>query len=245
MRRAILCLGEKEQEELEKRFPGKKIVRQYHGVDRERFKAGDGDSFRKCHGISKDAKVLLTVGRIDKQKNQTLAIEVLSELVKTDTNWHWVFIGHITNSGYHQTLVQKIESLGLNGHITLIPGIASDDPRLIDAFHAAEAFVLPSMHEPFGIVILEAWAAGLPVIASRVGGIPSFTEDNKDCMLVPSNDRQALFEACQSLFNSPETMKRLVGEGMKKVEERYSWRRVTKDLEEVYEEAIRENPLRS
>ena len=67
--------------------------------------------------------------------------------------------------------------------VTLIPGLPPGDPRLKAILHEAELFVLPSLHEPFGIVALEAWAAGLPVVAARTGGLKDFIEEGRTGLL--------------------------------------------------------------
>ncbi|WP_075087103.1 glycosyltransferase family 4 protein [Verrucomicrobium spinosum] len=66
---------------------------------------------------------------------------------------------------------------GLADRVILLPGLRNDDRALPDAYAACDAFVLPSRHEPFGIVVLEAWSASRPVIASRVGGLVGLVKD--------------------------------------------------------------------
>jgi glycosyltransferase involved in cell wall biosynthesis len=128
--------------------------------------------------------------------------------------------------------------------VTIIPGIPSDSPDLVDAYHAADVFLLPSVHEPFGIVILEAWSAGLPVIASRVGGIPYFVSDGEDGLLFEPEDGSTLLKAYQALVADQALVLRLGAAGRKKAREEYDWDVITKKLVGIYEEVIQENSLR-
>ena len=181
---AILCVGEEEQRQAQRRFPNKKVLHLANGVDPEGFATGDGDGFRNTYHIPSDACVILTVGRIDPQKNQIFAIHLLPELIKLNPDTHVVVIGPVTHENYNKKLSRAINEKGLEGHVTVIDGLAAGSRELVDAFHGADIFLLPSIHEPFGIVILEAWAAGLPVVATRVGGIPSFVSNGEDGAVV-------------------------------------------------------------
>ena len=129
------------------------------------------------------------------------------------------------------------------GQLIVIRGLDTHDPQLVNAFHAADLFLLPSIHEPFGIVILEAWAAGLPVVASDVGGIPSFVKDGVNGSLFPSNELDGVTDVLKSRIANPAARRRLAEAGHNEVDQ-YSWDRVTRRLAAIYEEVIRENPLR-
>ena len=128
--------------------------------------------------------------------------------------------------------------------MTLIRGLRSHDPELVNAYHAASLFLLPSIHEPFGIVILEAWAAGLPVVASRVGGVPSFVIDGEDGALFPPDDLDAACSLVRHLAANPEARLRLANAGQKKARLEFGWDRISKRVEGIYEEAARANSLR-
>ena len=79
---AILCVGEEERRQTQQRFPDKKVLHLANGVDPDSFLTGDKDGFRNAYHIPSDACVIVTVGRIDPQKNQIFAIDLLPELIK-------------------------------------------------------------------------------------------------------------------------------------------------------------------
>lgn len=241
---AILCLGQEEHRRVQQRYPNVRAVQFPNGVDAPRFSSGDGAAFRAAHGIPTDATVILVMGRIDGQKNQLLAIRALAALRQNHPNLHLVLIGHVTDDVYERKVRAAIESNSLNGAVTLIPGISAHSEDLQNAYHAADVFLLPSIHEPFGIVVLEAWAAGLPVVASRVGGIPTFVDDGKEGVLFESNNDVQVVKALENLLAHPELMRDLANAGREKALREFSWESITNRLMNLYEEVVRENPLR-
>ena len=241
---AIICLGTRELEEARRRHPGRTVVQLPNGVDAPRFAGGDGRAFRERHAIPPTAFVILVMGRIDPQKNQRLAVRLLTELHRGSGASHLVLIGPVTNPSYEAELAADIKEMGLGGSVTLIPGIQSQDPDLVNAYHAADLFLLPSVHEPFGIVILEAWASGLPVVASKVGGVPTFVEDGQDGLLFPPDDLPRLSGLVRDLMANRDERCRLAQAGRKKAVEAFGWDSITRRLVNIYEEAIHEYSLR-
>jgi glycosyltransferase involved in cell wall biosynthesis len=241
---AILCVGEQECLQTQRRFPQKRVLHLPNGVDAERFARGDGPGFRRRRGIPPQARVALTVGRIDPQKNQLFAVRALPELLAQDPDAHLLLVGHVTNDAYDHQLARAVREEGLERHVTIVRGLDAASQELVDAYHAADLFLLPSVHEPFGIVILEAWAAGLPVIASRVGGVPSFVSEGRDGVLFRVNDAGEFLRAFRGLAGNGERMRVLAEAGREKARGQYGWDRITGRLADIYEEVVRENPLR-
>jgi glycosyltransferase involved in cell wall biosynthesis len=241
---AILTLGAEEQRLMAARHPGTRVELFPNGVDVDRFANGDGPAFRARHGIPADAPMVLVVGRIDPQKNQLLAVEAMRAVVQRHPRAHLVMVGHVTNDAYETRVRAAMTESGLARQITLIPGLAAASNDLVDAFHAANVFLLPSIHEPFGIVILEAWAAGLAVVASRVGGIPTFVEPGRDALLFESGDVVECAHAVTALLGDAERARAMGESGRTKARRDYSWSSITDRLLTIYEEAIRANPLR-
>jgi glycosyltransferase involved in cell wall biosynthesis len=241
---AIICVGRTEEKEALLCHPNQMVVHLPNGVDAQHFVSGDGSGFRARHEIPQDAFVILLVGRIDPQKNQLLAVRLLSELRREDPRVHLVLIGPVTNTDYNLSLSKEITALSLDRNVTLIRGLEASDPELVNAYHAANLFLLPSVHEPFGIVILEAWAAGLPVVASNVGGVPSFVSDGENGCLFPSGDLGALLNTARTLIACPDCRRKIAAAGKKKAVGEFGWDRITRQLVGIYEEAIRANSLR-
>jgi glycosyltransferase involved in cell wall biosynthesis len=150
------------------------------------------------------------------------------QLHKIDLKLHLVLIGHVTNDSYFQSIKSTIQEPVLENRVTIVPGLESASGDLIDANKAANVFLLFSTHEPFGIVILEAWAAGLPGIASKVGGVPAFVRDRVDSLLVePSNSTEFVL-AYQNLIQNRALQQAISIDGYQKAQGEYSWDTITK-----------------
>ena len=236
---AIICVGENEQKAVQARFPGKRVEWIPNGVNAASFAEGNGRAFREKHGIPQNRRVILNVGRIDPQKNQLTLLSAMSELLRKHKDAHLVLIGPVTVESYGAKLLEKINEASLHNHVTVLPGMPGGSQELVNAFHAADVFCLPSRHEPFGIVVLEAWAAGLPVVASHVGGIPSFTNDGEDILHADAGDPQSFSTAIDKLFAEPELAKRIAANGRHNARTRFDWAQITDRLENLYRDLLR------
>jgi len=233
---ALVCVGGDEYEAAKRQLPNQRVKLLPNGVDCAFFAEGDGDAFRAAYEIPTDRRIILCVSRIDYQKNQIGLVDAIAGIIPRHPSLHLVMLGPVTVASYHQRLLARVRELGLEQRTTIIPGLRSNDPLLAAAFHAADLFCLPSLHEPFGIVILEAWAAGLPVVASRVGGIPSFTLDGEDILHAKAGDAGELGRCLEQLLEMPELAARLAAQGREKARHDYDWTTISDRLLKLYED---------
>ena len=240
---AIICVDQDEMVKMRDHYPNVRVEFFPNGVDPSQFDRGDRTGFRLAHNIPEDEPLLLQVSRIDHQKNQLLAIDILRKLVDDRGKGHLILVGPITNEVYFQKVKKAIDDSGLTGRV-IFESYAPGDHRLVDAYHAADCFLLPSLHEPFGIVILEAWATGVPVVATEVGGIPSFTENGKDILRFPSGDAEAGFKQVREILDNRPLAGRLVEAGHYKAQNEYHWDRITQRLIDLYQDLIRDSKNR-
>ena len=231
---AVLCVGGDEYTAAKARLPNQRVELLPNGVDCDAYATGDATAFRVAYGIAPERRVILCVSRIDYQKNQIGLVEALARIRSRVSDAHLVLIGPVTVAGYHERLLARIAELGLGERVTLIPGLRPDDPMLPAAYHAAEVFCLPSLHEPFGIVILEAWAAGRPVVASRVGGIPSFTTDGEDILHAEPGNVDDLAARLIRVLEAPGLALNLAAAGQAKARRDYSWQAIAARLAALY-----------
>lgn len=234
---AIICIGRDEYEVMKRQYPNGVVHHVPNGVPVDDFKDAKPDLFREHYQIPADEKIVLSVSRFDYQKNQLLLIRSFAKHLKQFPQSRLVMIGAVTVKNYYDQLVREVKSLNLQDKVLFIPGISPGDPMLPSAYQAADCFVLSSSTEPFGIVILEAWAAGTPVIASRVGGIPGFTKDGEDVLLFSDQDEDELTDRMKKVFSSQSLSRHLVSQGSESVKS-YGWGKIAKKTRSVYDEAI-------
>ena len=224
----IICVSAHDRE-LAVRFrvahPEKLVVIR-NGIDPERFTRADGSAVRRKWGLE-SAPVLTFVGRLAAQKNPAVLLNVLGHLPEG----RLVLVGD-------GPLMPRIRRLVLQGKSTdrvLLVGERGDIPEILAA---SDVFVLPSRWEGLPLTVIEAMMAGLPVVASRVGGVPELVEEGVTGFLVPSGDLQALARALQRLVEDDE-LRRSMGEaGRRRALERFTLARMLRETQAVYEEVV-------
>jgi len=235
---AIFCVGRNEFDIAAARFPEKQVIYLPNGVDCKAFASGDAAMFCRHYGMDPSRKIVLNIGRIDPQKNQLDLLEAFAALRQEERDIHLVMIGPITGKDYHRHLEDRIDALDMQDRVTLVPGLEQGSPLLPGALHAASLFCLPSLHEPFGIAILEAWAAGVPVIAGNIGGIPSFVENGIDGVLVEPGNVPALNKAMAAILDDASLAADLAANGRAKAASAYDWAELASRLERHYQEIL-------
>ena len=236
----VICVGRSELDAAKKKLGHDRIAYLPNGVDTEKFTHGDGAAFRARHGIPADAFVVMNISRIDSQKNQLLLVEAFAQIRQTNTRARLVLIGPETQPEYGARLRETIAALGLQGAVLILPGMRNDDPELLNAYHACDTFVLPSMHEPFGIVVLEAWSAGKPVIASRIGGLKHLITDERTGLFFDVESDVAsghLARQLRRLSGNASLCQALSRNGRQEAVSHYDWRRIHAMQEELYKQA--------
>ena len=234
----IICVGQSEYDEVVKRFPQKRVYLVPNGVDVQRFAGANGDAFRAAIGIGATERIILCVSRIDSQKNQAGLVRAFGRFAGQHPDYRLVLVGPVSVETYHEEVLHEIRRLGLQNKVSLVEGMRPDDPLLPSAYKAAEIFVLPSVYEPFGIVVLEAWAAGAPVLASRTGGIPGFAVDRKTALLVEPGSEEALLSGMKELAGSEALRRDLAREAFQAVSAGFDWSCIAARLLEIYRQLV-------
>lgn len=142
----------------------------------------------------------------------------------------------------HTDLIALARDLGIADRV-VFPG-RTDRAQTATLFHHALFFVLPSLQEPFGIVNLEAMAAGKAVIATRTGGVPEIVHDGQNGLLVPPADVDALARAMETLLHDHTYAVRLGTAGARLVAERYTWDHVSSSYLTLYERVLSRRAMR-
>jgi len=236
---AVLCVGHSEYEKAKQHLKHDRVHYLSNGVTPESFKDGDRLAGRTELGWPEDAFAFGCLSRIDPQKNQLLLVESFAALVTSNPSCPYRLLlgGPRTDDGYYQRIVDLIASHGLQKQVNLIPAVVAESKQHRDLLAALDCFVLPSRHEPFGIVVLEAWASGLPVIVSDVGGLQRLVDHERDGLRFASNDAAALTTSMNRLATEPGLAPALASSGHAKTLADYTWKAVSARLEDVYQAA--------
>ncbi|MBI5405404.1 MAG: glycosyltransferase family 4 protein [Candidatus Kerfeldbacteria bacterium] len=182
---------------------------------------------RSRYHIPPGRHVALFVGNLKKNKG----VEVLLQAVAKVDDVTAVVVGAATQPGYEQSLRRQAADLGIDERV-VFAGRVSDE-ELMAWHHAATVFVLPTLGDTFPLVVLDAMAAGKPVVASAIGGIPEQIGDEAG-LTVPPGDPTALAAAIRTVVRDPALATRYGEAGRRRVEQRFTWARVAENVESVY-----------
>jgi len=168
------------------RLPPKKISVVHNGVDLSAFAGPFAlQSLRQELGLSNEQPLILVLGRLRPNKGYPYLLEAAPTILARFPTAYFVLAG---NPDDRAAAEAQIARLGIEGHVSIV-GFRSD---VVNLLRSADLFVLPSLAEGFSLAIVEAMAAGLPVVATRVGGAAEIIEDGHNGFLVPPADSEAL-----------------------------------------------------
>ena len=203
-----------------------------NGIDATAFEApSDGNVVRAEFGIPTGALVIGTIGRLAEVKRQDLLIRAFAALRACGKHPQtWLLI--VGDGPERERLARLAAALNVRERL-IFAGWQSQPQRFLQAM---DVFVLSSRHEGLPLVLLEAWAAGLPVVASAVGGIPRTVTHGVNGMLFESGSQSALAETLEGLLDSPAWMSQLGRQGRQEVHSRYSLARMASNYETIYRE---------
>ncbi|MDS3860224.1 glycosyltransferase family 1 protein [Thermosynechococcaceae cyanobacterium BACA0444] len=200
------------------------------GVDVELFHPSKADQAMRHH-LSQghpDSPLLLYVGRLSAEKE----IEQIKPVLEAIPNARLALVG----GGPHEAELRKYFA----NSPTFFAGYLTGEP-LAQAFAVADAFVFPSRTETLGLVLLEAMAAGCPVVAARSGGIPDIVQDGVNGYLFEPADATGAMTATQKLLEQPSE-KEALRQNARREAERWSWQAATQQLQSYYQAVLRAYP---
>jgi glycosyltransferase involved in cell wall biosynthesis len=171
--------------------------------------------------------VLLLVGRDCLRKGLPVIIKALSKIIQRFPGMRLVVIG---DEYWHTKMWSRIISSGLP--VEFLPGMPFQ--KLVEWYQRASVLLLPSYIETFPLAVLDAMAAGLPVVASDVGGIPDQITSGQNGLLIKPGDADDLAEKITMILEDEELRKNIVSRAMEGIGESFSLEGMAKGLEQVY-----------
>jgi len=206
-----------------------------NGVDLSKFSAG-----KACPGQTPDSTLnLINVARVHlPKKGQDILIKALHECKKKGVRFKCSFIGDVdisTVDAYKQ-MQEEIKQLGLEEETNFL-GSRNDVPDLL---HNSDLFVLPSRYEGFGLVIIEAMAAGLPVVASNIDGPKEIITDGVDGLLFENENHMDLADKITELYNDRKKLTELAQAGFE-LSKNYDIKNMCNQYYELYKKLLKRN----
>lgn len=175
---------------------------------------------------------ILSVGAISRRKGHHLLIQSFELLCEKIHDVHLTVCGNLTDKDYLDELMLYVSNSPHKNQISLVTDASKDD--LDCFFQHAGLFVLHSQEESQGIVLAEAMATGLPIVATRVGGIPDVVDENRTGLLVEYGDILGFADAMSSLLLSREKWATL-SDACRSAANRFSWQGIASRIEALYE----------
>jgi glycosyltransferase involved in cell wall biosynthesis len=214
--------------------PDWKLRTVYNGINCGRFDGFiDPAVCRRTYGIGPLDPMVLFVGRMSTQKGPDLLLESVPGILHSRADAKVVFVGDGDMKSY---LEHRARELGV-AHATRFPGAMSSDGDLVNLYKSADVVCVPSRNEPFGIVVLEAWAAGKPVVATKNGGMRDIVTHGTDGLLVYDNPPSIVWGINEMISDFGRA--RWMGErGRVKAAFSFSWDVIAAQTEGVYREVL-------
>jgi glycosyltransferase involved in cell wall biosynthesis len=205
----------------------------YNGVAPiEPWAPDEAMAFRRREGIPADALVALCVSNFYPYKGHEELVEAAARIAPAFRNVIFLMVGR--DAGAMEATRARVRERGIEGSVRFV-GSRTDVPDLL---RASDLFVHPSREEGFSNAILEAMAAGLPVVACDVGGNPEAVVDGETGRLVPPRDPERFAGAMGELIADESKRKNFGEAGLRRCAERFTLDRMVGEMESLYESLV-------
>jgi len=205
------------------------------GVDLDFFRPMDKQTARRKLHLEGYGRVLLFAGRIEPIKGLDLLLQAMTHLPNGRTTRLLVVGGNAGKADEVARLSSLVDNLGINNKVDFVGAVAHEEMPLF--YNAADICVIPSHHESFGLVAVEALASGTPVVASRVGGLASIVRDGETGYLVEERSPEALaMYLC--LLMSEDNIRESMAKAARPSVLKFDWSSTARRVLSVYRELI-------
>ena len=200
-----------------------------NGINVEKYSSHVHDVARKDY--ASEEKTILYVGRLEEYKGVQFLLRAFPKIIATIKNCQLLIAG---DGNYKKALISLVDRLKIRNKVYFLGNVTESE--LIRLYLSSNVLIMPSQYEAFCIVLAEAMACGLPVIATRVGGIPELLGNNRGFLIDYPPEINTLAKMTVYLLSNPSLSMRIGLEARKFVLPKFSWRSVTEDLFEIYNE---------
>lgn len=214
------------------KIPRKKIDVVPNAIDSRKYQKDiDPKKVKKKYGIFPLTPMVLFIGRLEYQKGPDLLIDAIPKVLENRRDVKFLFAGRGTMG---RRLKRGVRKLGVSRAVRFLGWIPYG--RYVDLLNSCDIVCIPSRNEPFGIVLLEAWATGRPVVVTDVGGLRENVKNLVNGIKVRPHPK-SIAHGINYLINHPEIMKKIGAKGREKVK-RFNWGVTTKKLLGTYRKVL-------
>lgn len=213
-------------------LPWEKIEIIPNGIDLAKYNTSvDRWAVRGRYGVSPHEKLVLCVGRLVPQKGIEYLIQAIPMISQRRPETKFIIVG----DGWLRDHLEGLAQATGYRWKTIFTGFIPDS-EVIALMTSADALIVPSIYEPFGIVALEGMAAGAPVVASQIGGLAEVIEHDRTGILAHSRNPSSIAWGVDHVLSDPDHSKWLVQNAKEMVQKTYSWDAIATKTAKVYEE---------
>lgn len=212
------------------------------GVDLERFSPGNKREARKRLGLDPEGRIIMYAGRIEPFKGIELLLLAMAQMDSLDGITLLIVGGEGKWDRERVRLERLTRELDIDRHVRWQG--ACQQWQLPHNYNAADVCVVPSYHESFGLVALEAMACGVPVVAAPVGGLASLILNGETGWFVRAHNPEGFAECLDKVLGNPE-QRLLMADNARKRATEFPWARAAQSLTDVYHEALAKMPWRT
>jgi glycosyltransferase involved in cell wall biosynthesis len=234
--RKVIVTSEAMKNEVSGHFklPTDKIEVIPNAVDVERFEIPVDRQWVRGKYVAPHEKMVLFTGRLTPQKGVEYLIHAVPLILKRNPEAKIVIIGEGWLRDSLQTLAR---SMGCQDKVFFTGFLSERD--LAEAMVSADVLTVPSVYEPFGIVALEGMAAGVPVVASKTGGLAEVIEHGETGILVYPRDPESIAWGVSQILSNPNYAQQIVKNAKEKLRKNFSWDAVAEKTIRLYEEVLK------
>jgi D-inositol-3-phosphate glycosyltransferase len=212
------------------------------GVDLGQFAPRSQQEAREALGLHPDERIVLGVGRLQPLKGFDILIRSIAQLTGGEPVRLVIIGGDQRSAGEARRLEDVAREVGVETRVSMVGAVPHElIPRY---YNASDVVAVPSFYESFGLVAVEAMASGVPVVASRVGGLASTIADGRTGYLIPWRCPEPFAEKIELLLRN-EPLRTALGTAARDHMRQYSWVAVAQRLSEVYESAVSRHQARA
>ena len=231
---AVIALTEDMKMEIQK-ICDKEIYVIPNGIDLKRFENLSREGVRRRLKITGEQKIIMFVGTLRSVKGLKYLIQAMDIIKQKDAEVKLMLVG---DGEERQDLEKLVKELDLEDRVIFVGKVFNE--KVPEYMAASDVFVLPSLSESFGIVNLEAMASGLPIVATKVGGLSEIVKDGENGFLVePKNPEQIAKKVLLILEN--DKLRKKISKNNKEEVKKYTWDEIANRLEKIYSGVLAKN----